>query len=323
MPLNENDRRWLAAHPEFEKRESMRRRHDDHDYYGRCVYLLTFCAARRRSIFGTLHAEDDRHGRPWIELSAVGEVVKRHCLNIPSHRQEISVLECEVMPDHVHLIVFVIRKMPCHLGIVVSGLKAGIRKELSEKGTSVQWEAGYNDTILRHKDQLENMRNYVRDNPRRLWVKLNNPNFFTQHKGVTIGNTSVTAIGNFFLLNHPIKVFVQCSRRMTEEQIDNECKRILSMAAKGAILVSACISQGEKTIMKRAFAAGMSQIIILENGFTPRQKPSGQSFDACAAGRLLLIAPWEHHYEKRAITREQCLALNRLAFSICGTNQEK
>jgi hypothetical protein len=58
------------------------------------------------------------------------------------------------------------------------------------------------------------------------------------------------------------------------------------------------------------------RIALLENGFAPMQKPSGQRFDACSEGRLLLVAPWEHHNEQRAITREQCLALNRLADEI-------
>lgn len=82
------------------------------------------------------------------------------------------------------------------------------------------------------------------------------------------------------------------------------------------MLVSPCISPGEKEVMRRAFLAGVPQIVLLENGFAPMQKPSGRRFDACSEGRLLLVAPWEHHNEQRAITREQCLALNRLADEI-------
>lgn len=88
------------------------------------------------------------------------------------------------------------------------------------------------------------------------------------------------------------------------------------LAQGGAVLVSPCISPGEKEVMRRAFLAGVPQIVLLENGFAPMQKPSGQRFDACSEGRLLLVAPWEHHNEQRAITREQCLALNRLADEI-------
>ena len=77
------------------------------------------------------------------------------------------------------------------------------------------------------------------------------------------------------------------------------------------------ISPGEKEIMRRAFEAGFPQIILLENGISTMQKPSGRQFDACAEGRLLLLSPWEHHNDYRAITREQCLQLNALASKIC------
>ena len=37
-----------------------------------------------------------------------------------------------------------------------------------------------------------------------------------------------------------------------------------------------------------------------------------ESFDACSEGRLLQVCPWEYHMERRVISREQCLSLNRL-----------
>lgn len=35
--------------------------------------------------------------------------------------------------------------------------------------------------------------------------------------------------------------------------------------------------------------------------------------DACAEGRLLILAPWQHHNERIAIQRDQCLSLNEMA----------
>ena len=86
-------------------------------------------------------------------------------------------------------------------------------------------------------------------------------------------------------------------------------------------------------------------IALKADGFAPRYKPPGRSFDACAKGKLLLLAPVEdramygappnrptHHngakqpaaarfgaapYMAR-LTRSQCLALNQLAADICG-----
>ncbi|MBR6285344.1 MAG: hypothetical protein IKR25_13790 [Muribaculaceae bacterium] len=46
-------------------------------------------------------------------------------------------------------------------------------------------------------------------------------------------------------------------------------------------------------------------------------KPQGRQFAVFAQGRLLLVAPCEHHREHRTITRAQCLSLNALAATIC------
>ena len=75
---------------------------------------------------------------------------------------------------------------------------------------------------------------------------------------------------------------------------------------------------GEKLVMRAAFDAGLPTIVLLENGFTPLTKPKGEQFDACAQGRLLMLAPWEHHNEKRAITAYQCQQLNLMAIEICN-----
>jgi hypothetical protein len=84
------------------------------------------------------------------------------------------------------------------------------------------------------------------------------------------------------------------------------------------VLVSPCISPGEKEVSRAALTEGLPLVVLLENGFAPGWKPPGAWFKACAEGRLLLLAPWPHHAEKRPITRAQCLALNALAERICG-----
>lgn len=58
--------------------------------------------------------------------------------------------------------------------------------------------------------------------------------------------------------------------------------------------------------------------MLLENGFSPLWKPGGGQFDACADGRLLLVAPWPHHNEYKKITRGQCQQLNDLAREIAS-----
>ena len=87
------------------------------------------------------------------------------------------------------------------------------------------------------------------------------------------------------------------------------------------MLVSPSISAGEKAVMRAAFDQGFPLIFLQENGFAPLAKPGGRRFDACAQGRLLVLAPWEYHTDRRTIRRDQCLSLNEMAEAICSENR--
>ena len=221
------------------------------------------------------------------------------------------------MPDHIHGIIHVTQPMARHLGQVIQGFKKGCYDAF---GATTLWEEGYNDRILRGPGQLKRWFNYLDDNPRRLWIKRNAPQLFTTQTTITINGAPVTMMGNRFLLDFPDKVNVKCSRSLSDDDIESQCQHFLTFASRGAVLVSPCISPGEKEVMARAFQAGFPIITLIENGFAPMQKPSGRQFDACAQGRLLIIAPWPHHDDKRRITRAQCLFLNDLATHISNNN---
>jgi hypothetical protein len=65
--------------------------------------------------------------------------------------------------------------------------------------------------------------------------------------------------------------------------------------------------------MREAMNSGYRLIALRENGFSPLYKPAGESFAACSQGTLLQVSPWEYHMNRRTISREQCLQLNRMA----------
>ena len=315
---NERRRRWIEAHPELVTKPSMKRRKVEHNYCGVAIYMVTLCIDGRRPLLGELNAPDDNHALPWVYPSQVGLAVKRAWQEIPQYHPQVRLLGFQLMPDHVHGIIHVTEPLPQHLGRLIQGFKKGCRdavKSIAPEGETL-WEEGYNDRILRGAGQLGRWIKYLMDNPRRLWVKRQNAELFLQQTGVVIGSTPVTVMGNRFLLDYPEKVAVRCSRRLSKAEIDAECQRFLTMASEGAILVSPCISPGEKEVMGTAFEAGYPMILLLENGFSPYQKPGGRQFEACSQGRLLLIAPWPHHDDYRKITRAQCNVLNALAKQI-------
>ena len=95
---------------------------------------------------------------------------------------------------------------------------------------------------------------------------------------------------------------------------------LLAAAAHGAVLVSPCISQGEREIARRAYEAGAKVITLANKGFSPLYKPGGKLFDQCADGKLLMLAPaeWPYLPGKKPITRMDACVLNRIAQLVAG-----
>ena len=114
---------------------------------------------------------------------------------------------------------------------------------------------GYNDHILEGAGELERWFAYLRENPRRLALKRAYPDFFRVRFGITIGSQTYAAIGNRFLLSYPQKLQVQCSRLLTDEEIQATTATLLQRARQGAVLVSPAISKGEQAVMRAALDA--------------------------------------------------------------------
>ena len=206
-----------------------------------------------------------------------------------------------------------------------SGTGAASVTSVSPEGVSCKlpllFEEGYNDKILLHEGQLDNWKHYLDDNPRRLMMKRRNPDLFTVLTDLEVAGERCKVVGNRFLLNIPDKVAVIVHRRYSDDEIGQLRGEWLECGERGGVLVSAAISPKEKEIMREAMSRGYNIILLRENGFPKLYKPSGEAFDACAKGLLLQISPWDFHYEKRVITRTQCLYLNSMAERIVGVNQ--
>ena len=219
--------------------------------------------------------------------------------------------------------------------------------EARASGAPRLWAAGFQDSILFRAGQLDAMFNYLRDNPRRLAVKRLYPNLFRAVGALRRplpglgGVGAFAALGNRFLLDRPL-VQVQVSRRdfayrrepkaggglkiardavgvplVAQESaaFTAKAEALLARARQGAVLLSPCVSEGEREIARRAFAEGLPLVVLRNKGFAPLEKPGGRHFDACAAGRLLMLAPaaWPHVPGEKPMTRRDALVLNRLA----------
>lgn len=325
-----------------EKKPSMLRRCVDHDYTDRMMYMVTMVTEGRRPLFGKVvgrsNASLDSPDAPRMELNELGRRVEACWHEIAVRQPKIKLIALQMMPDHFHGILFVTERLERPLGGVLLGFKQGCNKafrevlsvavvrqqtEPNDRTHGLLFTPGFNDKLLLRQGQLQRWIDYLRDNPRRLLMKRENPDLFRVQRDLMVAGQQFSAIGNRFLLDRPLLLQVQCSRRLTEEQIQEKKEQLLALARRGAVLVSPSISPGEKAIMRAAFNDGLPLIILQENGFTDLAKPGGQRMEACQRGQLLLLAPWEHHNEQLTIRRSQCLQLNDLAKMICKKKVEK
>lgn len=115
-----------------EKKTSMKRRDDYHDYTERRMYMITLEVEGRRPLFGKIvgdaFAPQGSKDEPRIELTELGKAVQSEWLGIHGYYPQIEVKAVQMMPDHMHGILFVRDRLPVHLGQVISGFKAGCRR---------------------------------------------------------------------------------------------------------------------------------------------------------------------------------------------------
>ena len=219
------------------------------------------------------------------------------------------------------------------------------------RATCPEWAKGFNDTILFREGQLEQMITYLRKNPLRLATKRAKPTLFkvSREVEVSLGAAGVghfSALGNHFLLDRPLAQ-VQVSRRFfgyrrvakpggglkiakdakgeplvefSTLEFEERRDELIEAAKHGAVLLSPCVSDGERQIAREALAAGLPLVTMANKGFSKLQKPSGRYFDACAEGKLLMLAPaaWPYQPGEKPMTRFDATAMNRLCQWIAG-----
>lgn len=330
------------------------------NYKERGIYLFTFCVEGRKPLLGTLQGSSAE--KAFVQPSSLGEEVIRLLLGIPKFqrqkaeeinhlkgcdiRREIDILAYQLMPDHLHVILFVKREMDISIGEVLRGFmiactnacfSLGIYAESSTRKKPL-WERGYHDRKLTAKNQLQSMMEYVHDNPRRLFLKHQNTDLFTIKHAVMKAGYEFDAIGNIHLLDKPLHA-VHVRSRFSPDARKEYMNNCILEARGGKILVGAFISEYEKQVRAVALQEGLSIIQLTSLPFSDFYKPMGELFDLCAEGRLLLLSPLSlsaspdkvkpsaympraqqnpYWQTQRRISRAECVTLNTIAETIAN-----
>ena len=312
------------------------------DYRGRAIYHFTLPVEERYPLFGVLEGESAETAFVRLNAFGrrVYQMLDGLAQFYAGKEFALKVLALKVMPDHVHLVIQVLEPLPQSIGAVVRGFKSGctkVYKEMYGSGENAAgvhgdcegsgaggradapvhfarifarrgsiWEqnpAYYHERILHAPGQLRRMIDYVKDNPRRLWIKSHNPELFRLHRRTEAAGLSFTSMGNHFLLDWPDKQAVEMSRSASNEEVQERLQSVLAAAQNGTVTYTAAISKGEQLIARTLRAQGYPLVVLLNDGFpkegSPHEryyKPGGVYFEACSRGQLLLLEPTEHAF---------------------------
>ena len=179
----------MSFNPDIQHRRSVRLR--GWDYSGPGVYYITICTHRRECLFGEVLDGAMR-------LNQAGEMAEACWRAIPGHTQRIELDEWVVMPNHVHGIIVILdtsvgarhavplrettevfgKPKPDSLSTVVRSFKSAVTKNINhfrDTPGSLLWQRSFYDHIVRTQPDLDQIRQYIDENPMKWHLDKENP----------------------------------------------------------------------------------------------------------------------------------------------------
>ncbi len=155
------------------------------DYAWNARYFVTICTGDRKRYFGKII-----NGQ--MKLSPIGQLVKGFWEMIPLHFPWIELDEYVIMPDHIHGIIKIYHDKttrartpesgvqplnkkggknpkwkPGTLGVVINQFKRICTINARKIDPGFQWQSRYHDHIIRTERALNNIRRYIKNNPKK------------------------------------------------------------------------------------------------------------------------------------------------------------
>jgi REP element-mobilizing transposase RayT len=116
-----------------------------------------------------------------IQLSAIGQIANKYWNEIPVHFPHVNLDAFQIMPDHIHGIIQLLGvSIPTEtpnlgvstgpaIGIIINQFKRICTIETRDAKLKFVWQPRFHDHIIRNEEELQRIRDYIRNNPRN-WV---------------------------------------------------------------------------------------------------------------------------------------------------------
>ena len=155
------------------------------DYASPGWYFVTVCTKHRENFLGNVCCGE-------MCVSDAGRIVSEEWMKTEIIRSNIRLDEWVVMPNHIHGILVIVKRMiivetsrrgvstsskwkPGTLGAIINQFKSISTKRIRRAGTTTfAWQPRFYDRIIRNEDALSHIRTYIQNNP----MKWENDNYF-------------------------------------------------------------------------------------------------------------------------------------------------
>ena len=137
-----------------------------YDYSAPGAYFITICVKGRKQLLSKIIVGDDAYIVPKNSLSEIGLICDKYINNIDNKYENVIVDKYVIMPNHIHLIIFLYGTMRAssptkNIETIIRSFKTMVTKEI---GYSV-WQRSYHDHIIRDEKDYQKIWEYIETNP--------------------------------------------------------------------------------------------------------------------------------------------------------------
>ena len=254
------------------------------------------------------------------QMNAITRAMVNCIRNFHLGCEQIAPIECfSIMPDHIHLLIRIVERsktlkdgsadtaasasrksnapirllrLETIIDLLMQALEGRYREVTGLREQA--FEASWHDWIVTAEGQLAAFTRYIRENPRRAFLREENRRYFTGVRRVNFAEHEWFAYGNAAILELPVIEPFRCSRKWEEEGAEwreavGRAERIGPGGAGCGTFMSPC----EKACGNAIYQAGGALIVLSPEGFAPRWHPPRNKEALCAKGRMLFLSLWE------------------------------
>ncbi len=169
-----------------------------YDYSQNGYYFVTICTEKREEWFGRVDGGE-------MLLNEFGKIASNFWAGIGAHFKYVGIDEFSVMPNHVHGILIIEESvgnayMRSHqrnafmhslqnrtkmlLSKIIQQYKASVTRKINslEGGLHFGWQKSFYDHVIRNDRSLDNLRQYITNNPLKWELDIENRKGNSPHK---------------------------------------------------------------------------------------------------------------------------------------------